>query len=137
MLSKPLRSVRVAATTGFALAVVVATVAAAAVREADPPKVEYFVVEGRECLQPKVSDASADLADYRSAESRWLASKYPGVIAPTRQTMILLSPADRSDGRPKVTTVQSDTFYFDGIVGSAAAICFDINLTTSSEGTHD
>jgi len=104
MLSKPLRNVRVAATTGFALAVLAATLAFAAVRDADPPKVEYVVVEGRECLQPKVSDASANLADYRSAESRWLASKYPGVIAPIAQTMILLSPADGSGGRSKVTT---------------------------------
>ena len=137
ILAKTLRSVQLTATTGLALAVIVAPVAAAEGGAANPPKVEFIAVEGRQCLQPIVNDPNANLADYRSAESRWLASKYPGVHAPAAETIILLGPVEGSGGRPDVTTVQRETFHLDGIVGPDAAVCFDINLTTRRTGAHD
>jgi hypothetical protein len=120
----------VAVTAGLALAIVVAPVANGKVGADDPPKVEFIAVLGRPCLQPLVNDATAELADYRAAEARWLAAKYPGVAAPRAETVILLSPLQGSDGRPERTTVQTETFHLDGVVGPDAVVCFEINLTT-------
>ena len=97
----------------------------------EPPKVEFIEVEGLRCLQPVVLEAGAQLADYRAAEARWLAGKYPGVPAPEAKTEILLSPATDGDHQAGRATVQRETFYLDGIVGAGAVICFEIKLTTT------
>jgi len=94
------------------------------------PKVEFVEVNGHECLQSVVSEAGAQLADYRAAEARWLKSKYPGVA-------ILLSPVTDAVQESERTTVQRETFYLDGIVGVGAVVCFDIKQAISPGKSHE
>ena len=101
------------------------------------PKVEFVEVNGHECLQSVVSEAGAQLADYRAAEARWLKSKYPGVATPEAKTEILLSPVTDAVQESERTTVQRETFYLDGIVGVGAVVCFDIKQAISPGKSHE
>jgi hypothetical protein len=104
----------------------------AAVSPEDLPKIEFVEVKGQLCLQPIVNAARVDLADYRAAELRWLASRRPGASALQWKTEIVLAPQERADGEPESSTVKRETAYFDGVVGSSATVCFDINLKESN-----
>ena len=123
-------ALRFATTLVVAAAAVVEPQARADPDGIKPPKVEFVEVAGRRCLQPVVNGAGAALADYRAAELRWLASKYPGVPTPRAKTELLLSPDATGVGQPERTTVQRETFYLEGIVGPGAVVCFDIGLLT-------
>jgi hypothetical protein len=103
----------------------------------DALKVEFIEVKGHECLQPVVSGAGAQLADYRAAEVRWLASKYPGVPTPEATTEIVVSTYSDAGDEKERTTVHRETFFLDGIVGEGAKVCFDINLKIDSAKPHE
>jgi hypothetical protein len=122
---------RLAAALGLAAAATAKQNARAYPDAIQLPKVEFIEVAGRQCLQPVVHEARAAVADYRAAESRWLASKHPGVPTPQAKTDIVQDPEASGDGQPERTTVVRETFYLDGIVGSGAVVCFDINLVTN------
>lgn len=128
---------RIAIAVGLAVAGIVGQKASANPSEIEPPKVEFAEVEGRQCLQPVVHGAGAQLADYRAAEARWLASKYPGVPVPEVKTEILVPAATDAGLQSARATFQRETFYLDGIVGAGAVICFDINLATISGERHE
>ena len=104
---------------------------AAAVGSEKPPKIEFVEVEGERCLQPVVNAARVELADYRAAELRWLASRRPGASAPEWKTEIVLTPHEPADGEPEGSTVQRETAYLDGVVGKDATVCFDLGVKES------
>ena len=100
-------------------------------------KVEFIEVKGHECLQPVVSGAGAQMADYRAAEVHWLANKYPGLSTPHATTEIVVSPYSDDGDEAERTTVHRETFFLDGIVGEGAKVCFDINLEIDSAKPHE
>jgi hypothetical protein len=109
----------------------------AAVDPKDLPKVEFIEVKGQRCLQPVVNAARVELADYRAAELRWLASWRPGASAPQWKTEIVLGPQERADREPESSTVQRETAYLNGVVGPSATVCFDVNLKETKAHDHE
>ena len=128
---------RFAVAVGLSVAAIIVQSVRAAPAANVPPKVEFAEVNGHQCLQPIVLGADAQRADYRAAEARWLATKYPGVPTPHAKTEIRLSPATDGGLEPGSTTIQRETYYFDGIIGARAVVCFDLNLETSPERSHE
>lgn len=121
------------------VATVILVVAGAAAAEAvaDPeavepnPKVEFVEVEGLRCLQPLVRTADAKLSDFRAAEQRWLAEKYPGCTVPRWETVIVLVPGQDPEAKPEAVTVQRETAHVHEDDGSTVTVCFDIDLAES------
>jgi len=118
----------------FAAIVVVATAGTASaeidtVRSpvSERPRVEFVEVKGQRCLKPVLSTESTQMSDYRAAELRWLARKYPGVAFPRWETVIILAPQQDTDEREK--TVKRETAYGYTPDGVSVAVCFDIGLT--------
>ena len=126
-----LPNLRLAVVVGLSVAAIVGQSPRADSAANVPPNVEFVEVKGHHCLQPIVSGADAQLADYRAAEARWLATEHPGVPTPEAKTEILLSPATDAGSQRQRTTIQRETFHLDGIIGAGAVICFDIDLATT------
>jgi hypothetical protein len=93
----------------------------------DLPGVEYVAVEGKGCLQPAVHRPGVKISDYRAAERRWLAEKYPGRPTPRWKTVIVIEP-EGSPGRKR--KVQRETAYVQQADGSVVEVCFDIGMVS-------
>jgi len=128
---------RFAVVVGLSVAAIVGQSVRADTAAKVPPKVEFVELMGHQCLQPLVSGAEVQLADYRATEARWLAIKYPGVPTPQAKTEILLSPETDGGRKPGRTSIQRETYYFDGLVGAEAVTCFEFNLATSPGQSHE
>lgn len=94
------------------------------------PRVEFVEVEDQECLKPVLNSDSAQIVDYRAAERRWLAKKYPGMAFPRWETVIMLASQPDADSRAK--TFKRETAYGYRSDGVSVTVCFDIDLTDRS-----
>ncbi len=101
------------------------------------PRVEFVEVKGQRCLQPVAKAAHVLLGDYREAESRWLASNRPGTSPSRWETELVPITRHVAGGQPAGSTVQRETAHLDGVVGSSATVCFDINLKGGQAHAHD
>jgi hypothetical protein len=99
----------------------------AAVGPEDLPKVEFIEVAGQTCLQPVLNASHVEFADFRAAESRWLARWRPEAGRP-RSIELVMQVREGTGGEPEETT-QRETLHFDDVVGPNATVCFDIGLT--------
>jgi hypothetical protein len=93
----------------------------------DLPKVEFVEVYGQPCLQPVVNASHVVLADFRAAESRWLARWRPDAGKP-REIELTMHVREASGGEPETVTTQRETVHLDDVDGPSATVCFDINL---------
>lgn len=114
-------SVRLTIAVVLAVATSVSPCAVAADGPEDIRKVEFVEVDGQPCLQPIIDASHVELADFRAAESRWLAIWRPDAGRPG---WIKLDIAFREG----TSTIQRETVHLDGVVGPSATVCFDINL---------
>lgn len=128
---------RLTLTVALAVATGVSPSVAAGVPAEKHPKVEFVEAKGQRCLQPVVRSAHVLLGDYREAESRWLASNHPGISAPQWETELVLAPQHSGGGQPAGSTVQRETAHLDGVVGTNATVCFDINLKGGQAHAHE
>jgi hypothetical protein len=128
---------RLTLTVALAAATGVSPCVAAGVPAEKRPKVDFVEVKGQQCLQPVLRTAHAQLGDYRAAESRWLASSHPGISAPRWDTELVLVPQHSGGGQPAGSTVQRETAHLDGVVGTNATVCFDINLKGGQAHEHE
>lgn len=88
----------------------------------DLPKVEFIEVAGQTCLQPVVNASHVEFADFRAAESRWLARWRPDAGKPRSIELVM-------QVREGKETTQRETLHFDDVAGPNATVCFDIGLT--------
>jgi hypothetical protein len=101
------------------------------------PNVEFVEVNGQHCLQPVLRTAHVHLADYREAEFRWLTSSRPGTSASQWDTELVLVPQHLAHGEADSATVQRETAHLDGVVGTDATVCFDIDLHGGQAHRHE